>query len=71
MFENRAQSRIFGRKMKEVKVGCSKMQYTELHNLKTLLRKTHRPNFDKTYQKPLRDKCMFKKYLPYSAGGTG
>jgi len=71
MLENRAQSRIFGRKREEVKVGCSKMQYTELHNLKTLLRKTRMPNFDKTYQKTLTDKGMFKNYLPYSASGPG
>jgi hypothetical protein len=48
MFENRMQSRIFGRMRKEVKVGCSKLQYTEFHNFKTLVRKTRMYNFDKT-----------------------
>ena len=39
-----------------MKVGCSKLQYTEFHNLKTLVRKTRMPDFDKTYKKKHRGK---------------
>ena len=76
MFENRVQSRIFGRKRKELKVGCSKLQYMEFRNLKILVRKTRMPDFGKTYSPPPQkktpmDKGILKNYLTYSADGPG